>query len=242
MNINKNIRSRFCRKIDYLQPVIEELDAEKSMILDELLTWIKQNAPNCITHLNNGATLDDIIEVEKEVEIPIPNDYKEFLLMHDGEEGVNFLAIFGDGNQLLPCSEIISQYKLDQEIGKEIYDPKFDNPKVWKNNIKEEIIFVNGPVKPLHFHPKWLPMTCCNGNVFRYFDYDPAPGGLIGQIIEIDPECCRYEVIADNFTDLVGRYLIDLEKGFYEIGKDHYIERIKENDTKPTLPEWLKSV
>ena len=147
----------------------------------------------------------------------------------------------GDGNQLLPCRSIISQYKLDQKIGNETYDPEMETLEFWKDRAQSGAIFINGPVKPLLRHPKWLPLTCLNGDVLRYFDFDPAPGGTVGQIIEVDPECCSYEVLAVNFTELLENYFKDLLNGVYEVDEEHHINRIEQKEKTRGMPLWLKN-
>ncbi len=111
----------------------------------------------------------------------------------------------------------------------------------WKDRTEGGVIFIHGPVKPLMLHPNWLPMTCMNGNVFRYFDYDPAPGGVAGQIIEVDPENCSYEVIASSFSELKEKYLSDLQSGIYDVDDEHFIERVVEKPVIQGVPEWLKN-
>lgn len=207
--------------------------------MDELLDWIRQNAPKNLEQLNEGASTEDIEQVERETGLVIPDDYKAFLKQHNGESGESWLAILGDGNQLLSCEAIVAQYQLEQEIGQQYHDPEMETIKAWRESAEEGIIFVTGPVKPLMLHPKWLPMTCMNGDVFRYFDYDPAPGGVAGQIIEVDPECCSYEVIAGSFSDLVAGYCADLESGVYAVDDEHDIQRVTEKQHEPGVPDWL---
>jgi len=211
------------------------------IVMENLVAWIRENASDVLLHLNEGASTDDLKAVESETGLKIPDDYKEFLSRHDGEDGNSWLALFGDGNQLLSCKSIISQHQLDQEIGAQFYDPELETIDFWKDRTSRGVIFVRGPVKPLTLHPYWLPMTCMNGNVFRYFDYDPAPGGIPGQIIEVDPESCSYEVLANSFSDLVGNYLDDINNGVFEVDDEHFIERIIEKNIEVGMPDWLKN-
>ncbi|OEY67333.1 SMI1/KNR4 family protein [Marinobacter sp. X15-166B] len=192
-------------------------------------------------HLNKPASPADIHAVEQETGLSLPEDYKHFLKHHNGEDGTSWLAILGDGNQLLPCDGIISQYKLDQDIAREFYDPDMETIEFWKDRTASGVIFVDGPVKPLMRHPKWLPFTCMNGDVYRYFDYDPAPGGTPGQIIEVDPENCSYTRLAATFSELVDSYLAELQSGVYSVSGDGFIERTTEKDLSPGMPEWLKN-
>lgn len=62
---------------------------------------------------------------------------------------------------------IVEQHKLGQVIAEEHYDPEMETIAFWKDRIEGNVIFVKGAVKPLLRHPKWLPFTCMNGDVFR---------------------------------------------------------------------------
>ena len=206
--------------------------------LDELLEWFGSNAPNCLAHLCSGASDEDITAVEKQTGLIIPDDYMQFLRLHDGEDGTSWNAILGEGNQLLSCESIINQFKMNERNAK-FYDPMEETIEFWKKTIDEDGWLIDGPVKPLNICPNWLPLTCMNGDVYRYFDYDPAPGGIAGQIIEIDPECLKYEVIANTFSELLENHVADLKSGVYKVDEDHNLERIKFKEIVPCIPEWL---
>ena len=78
-----------------------------------------------------------------------------------------------------------------------------------------------------------------NGSVFRYFDYDPAPGGVAGQIIEVDRDFFSYEVIANTFTELLTNHVADLKSGAYQVDENHFLDRVKFKEIEPCIPEWL---
>ena len=64
-------------------------------------------------------------------------------------------------------------------------------------------------------HPQ-SPLTEKQRRDFKgldYFDYDPAPGGVMGQVIEVDPECCSYEVLATSFDEFLSLYSNQLKAG-----------------------------
>ena len=209
--------------------------------LNRIKQWVEENANQTLDHLNGPASSDDIKRVEEVIGIQLPDDFKEFLKIHDGEVGDGWLALLGNGNQLLSCNHIIKQYELDQQIGEDLYDPDMETIEFWKDRVGGNVIFVNGPVKPLMLHRKWIPLTCMNGDVFRYFDFDPAPGGIPGQIIEVDPEGCCYEVIATNFSELLEKHLSELQAGDYVVDEEGYIESKEEKRLDWGVPEWLKN-
>jgi len=209
--------------------------------LDRILAWAKEHSPQTLQHLNGPASDDEIKDVEATVGFQIPIGFKELLKQFDGEDGESWLALFGNGNQMLSCKMIIEQYKIGQEIAEQLYEPDMETVAFWKDRIESSVIFVKGAVKPLIRHPKWLPFTCMNGDVFRYLDFDPAPGGVEGQVIEVDPEGCSYQVLADSLEEALATYADQIESGKYKVEGDGYIELIDHEDVlKWGMPKWLK--
>ena len=206
---------------------------------EKIIKWVKENASQTLVHLCGPATDDQIDRVESETGLPITESFRAFLKMHNGEDGETWLALLGNGNQLLSCEGIIQQYKLDQEIGEDLYDPEMETIEFWKDRIGGNVIFVKGSVKPLMLHPKWLPITCMNGDVFRYLDFDPADGGTPGQVIEVDPESCSYKVLASSFGELIEIYASELLEGKYSVDDEHYIELEEQDDMNCGVPDWL---
>ncbi len=209
--------------------------------LDRIFLWMKENSPQTLAHLNPPATDAEIEEVESKIGIPLSQSFKELLRLFNGETSAEWLAFLGDGYQMLSCQGIIEQYKLDQKIGQELYTPEMATRDFWQNRVAEGVIFVKGSVQPLLLHPQWIPFTCMNGDVFRYFDYAPAPGGTIGQVIEVDPEGCSYQVLADSLEAFLAHYAQQLEDGEFSVEEDGYIREKYEIDSMTWgMPEWLK--
>lgn len=209
--------------------------------VEKIKGWLKGHSKQTLSHLNDPASENEIAKVEAEIGLSLPDTFKEFLRAHNGEDGETWLALLGDGNQLLSCHALVEQYKLDQQIGAALYDPEMHTEAFWKDRAESHVIFIKGSVRPLMLHPKWIPITCMNGDVFRYIDFDPAPGGTPGQIIEVDPEGCSYQVLASSFGELLELHLSRLLGGEYEVDDEGYIESKKENEMDWGVPEWLKN-
>jgi cell wall assembly regulator SMI1 len=210
--------------------------------IERILCWASENAPQTVANLNKPASEPDMEAVESEFRLPLPEGYHELWSSFDGDCPGTWLAIFGNGNQMLSCRELVEHYKLDREIGKSLYDPAMHKVGFWKNRIADQVIFVRGAVKPLMLHPRWLPFTSMNGDVIRYFDFDPAPGGIAGQVIEVDPEGCSYQVLADSLGSFLANYADELESGAYSVAEDGFIESSVEADPLEWgMPSWLKT-
>lgn len=205
----------------------------------DIQAWVSENAPSHLPHLNGPANADEIEMVENEIGLKLPEDFKEFLKLHNGEDDTSWLAILGDGNQLLTCESIINQYKIEQQVGRDLLDPEMETVEFWKDRVAGNVIFIKGAVQPLTLHQRWIPFTNMNGDVIRYFDFSPAPGGVAGQVIEVDQEGCVYEVVANSFSDMLEAYLSDLRNGKYQVDEEGYIESTEQKEIYWGMPDWL---
>ena len=210
--------------------------------LTKILDWAKIYAPQTLGYLNRPASDTEISTVERTLRIPLPDAFKNCLSIFNGENGP-WLALLGNGNQLLSCAGILEQYRLDQDIATHINFPEMDTIAFWRDRIASHVIFVKGPVKPLMKHPKWVPITCMNGDVLRYLDFDPAPGGYPGQVIEVDPEGCSYQVLAESFEALLALYAQQLTDGLFQVDDEGFIESAEvADDMNWGMPEWLANL
>jgi cell wall assembly regulator SMI1 len=183
--------------------------------LKTIVSWMLKNAPKTLKGLNPPATQAEIERVEFDIGMKLPESFKEFLSIHNGEAW-DAASLLGDDNRLLSCVEIVEQYRLGEEIGASVDDPEFSAIEFWKDRVSSQVFFVKGAVKPILRHPKWIPITNMNGDILRYIDFDPAPTGVSGQIIEVDAEGCTYEVLANSFDEFLADYAAQLPAGHFE--------------------------
>ena len=94
--------------------------------------------------------------------------------------------------------------------------PAMDGASLAAESVREEMIHVDGPVWAVSFHRAWIPFMELNGGDRTwYIDCAPAPGGVSGQVIEVDPECMQWSVRAASFGAFLEGYVADLESGAY---------------------------
>ena len=216
-----------------------------SVILEEILEWVRLHSPKTYGHIQSPASEEQVFSVERVVGVPLPTSFKDLLLRFNGDDGLTWLALLGNGNQLLPCQQITEYYKLEQSTAAQFYKPEHETMEFWLDRVSNKIMFVKGPVKPLTLHPKWVPITSMNGDVCRYLDYDPAEGGEIGQVIEVDAECCTYKVLASSFETFLASYAQQLQMGLYKVDDEGFIEsesEVEEDIMSWGVPTWLSKV
>lgn len=204
--------------------------------------WMQTHSPATLAGLNPPASQADLDRVVATTGLRLPDSFADFLRLHDGEAFGN-PALLGDFNTLLSCDEIVEEYLLEQEMAASIDDPEFSSIAFWRDRVASRVIFVRGAVKPILSHPAWLPFTRMNGDILRYIDFDPAPTGVPGQIIEVDAEGCTYEVLADSFAAFLADYARRLLAGEFCHDEEYggVVSRTDKDILQWTMPAWLKN-
>ena len=174
-----------------------------------LESWARNNAPEILSELNDGATSNDIEALESVLDVTLPPAFKASLAIHNGEDDGWPCRVFAEHGAYLSTTRIAEEWRDRQKHAGEVEsEPGEDAP--------DDVISVDGPVQAKLFLPGWVPFLECNGDVFWAMDFSPAPGGTPGQIIEVDWEGCSWSVIADSFTEFFEDYVADLEQGEYD--------------------------
>lgn len=145
-----------------------------------LEAWGEANAPTMLEDLNPGADHAEVVSLQDSLGIELPTAFVESLKIHNGEsDGWPYKAFVGRG-AYLTTDNILKYWNLRKEIAREMV--------AYKEELKERVLEVEGPVKPVSFSPKWIPFMDCNSGIFWAMDFDPEDGGVVGQIIEVDFE------------------------------------------------------
>lgn len=206
--------------------------------------WLQSTLPEALDNLRPPANDAQIEEVEKKLSLQCPPGLKALYRLHDGESNNWPPGVLDDAHWFLPLHEVAQHYEImstfDYEIMSTFAEPEQDTDfATWKELIEDHAISIKGPVKTRIFSAKWLPITSSNGDVHRYIDFDPAPGGTVGQVIEHYPEACRHMVLAQSFDEYLANYAGDLLSGRYEVDGDCIVDNNGDDGTKWGLPEYL---
>ena len=146
--------------------------------------WLATNAPGLADCFAAPVSETQLAEARETFGRPFPDDYLEFLRLHDGQRfDGGRLAPLLRHVELLPIGAAWSEYEtmiehLDSLTG----------------------IRAMGPVRPVYASHAWWPITCiCGSSRYHCLDLDPAPGGRSGQIILVDMKDSVRRVIAPSF-------------------------------------------
>lgn len=185
-----------------------------AVLWQRLESWAGENAPEMLRDLNPGADDADIGALEAAFGHPLPASYRDSLKVHNGESDGWPNRVFADMGAYHSTESAINDYNMYLKVG--THGTEFDEGEI-AEQLENDIITVEGPVRPLTFSPDWLPIMNCNGDVFWALDFVSDEGGNKGQVIQVDLECCSWAVVAPDFGTFFQNYVSSLENGDYEI-------------------------
>ena len=176
--------------------------------------WLKTNFEAAFTDLNSPATEDQIQQLESAISTKLPDDFVQFLKIHNGQVGKSGWII--NGSELLSTERIIDEWGVWNDILKSgDFDGMTDERS---NGIKED-----------WWNAKWIPFTYDGGGNHLCIDLDPAAEGSVGQIITMWHDDPEREVKAKTFREWFEQYVDDLIAGKY-VYSDDYEAIVNVND------------
>ena len=200
-------------------------------VLDKIESWIKQNIPDLLTDLNDGASNDDILDLERRLDVSMPVSFKTLYLQHNGQKGDVHSGLFY-GMTFLSIENIFAQwsswdgyYKDIQMVTKESKYCK----SIPENRIKKMIA-----------NPKWIPIAYDHGGNYFGIDLDPDESGNLGQVINFGKDESTKYVIASDLTLFLAWYAQELEGGNFSI-EVHEGEGVEFNTLRPPTSHFLDS-
>ncbi len=156
-------------------------------IWDDIKVFLKANVPSVIDTLNGPATEEELRQLETEVGYELPGDFKEFMLVHNGQNDPSRLETLCEEGTLLSISSIIETYQMLNQI-----------------NESEDI----GPVE--WWDRKYLPITDCEGD---HLAINLESGDLVMHVHDSGIE----EGIAGSFQEWFNSKLAIFKKGKFSV-------------------------
>jgi cell wall assembly regulator SMI1 len=185
-----------------------------------------------------GASEKAIADLEKHIGLQLPDDFKAFYRVHNGQGKEVFGLVFG--------LELLSIPRIQQE---------WDNWNNLGDDLNADLAHAMssepaGYVKPLYLNPKWVPFTTDQTGTHIGMDFDPDHQGVVGQVITFGRNENKKKVLARSFRDYIHLLVkqlqtldwsLDPEDG-WEIrdktyGKRHYHDWLEGQLRAPTETE-----
>lgn len=105
---------------------------------------------------------------------------------------------------MLSSQEIVARWQIQVETLNWLPEMPFDDASA--------IVHCAPQVRPVVGNRLWLPIAGdADGCITIYIDFDPAPSGSVGQIIQVYPEATEWHLLAKDlseFWDIVAHFVM----------------------------------
>jgi cell wall assembly regulator SMI1 len=166
--------------------------------------WLREHHPRRIDDFRPPAQTAAVAAAEKELGRELPEDYKQFLSLHDGQE--LFAPMVGTCS-LFSLDDVPLRYR---RLASLLSDAE-----------EESEPEVDAGIRPVAYSPGWIPIgVSARGRDYLCIDLDPAPKGTSGQIIEVPVDFDDRTKVAPSFADLLALYFKQLQTGEIEVDDD----------------------
>jgi cell wall assembly regulator SMI1 len=161
--------------------------------------------PSILRDFNPPCTINDL-DFLKTITNNQLADLYEFYALHDGQSSYDLA--FSSPWRLLSVRHIKSNLKVMNE----------DLTAQWEEDgiSPSDEAEAQGPVKPVLWNRKWIPIASNGGGDLLCIDLDPDTGGRLGQIIIWWHETVLREVLYSSFSGMMSDYLHDLQVDMFE--------------------------
>jgi cell wall assembly regulator SMI1 len=227
--------------------------------------WLEKNYPELFDQLGEGCTQNDINELEHELDCSLPQDVRESLTVHDGQErggrptGVIFSCM------LLDCEEIVQEWKNWRKVNEEYLNTRIKpqpeypikglnnassssshqsqsgpNNKLWRQELLDRQD--SQPPKAIqkaYAHPGWIPLARDWGGNNIAVDLAPGQMGKWGQVIIFGRDYdCKY-VVARSWSHFMAVLADDINSEKTFVVEDSGELKLKEFKTDSVEPGYL---
>lgn len=227
--------------------------------------WCEKSYPELFDNLGEGCSQNDINELEHELDMSLPQDVRESLSIHDGQERGGRPTGVILGCMILDCEEIVQEWNNWKTVNEEYlsgakkptpYYPlkglntasssssssNHQNPnKFWRQELMDRQ--ESQPPKAIqkaYAHPSWIPLARDWGGNNIAVDLAPGPMGKWGQIILFGRDYdCKY-VVARSWSHFLAVVADDLGSDRVHVDEDSGEMKLKEFKTENVEPAYME--
>ena len=227
--------------------------------------WAENHYEELFDQLCEGATQNDINELEHDLDCSLPQDVRDSLSIHDGQERGGRPTGILFGCMLLDCEEIVQEWRNWRTVNEEYLSglqhvaPQYpskalggsssqvsssknqaSNP-LWRQELLEKQD--SQPPKAIqkaYAHPSWIPLARDWGGNNIAVDLAPGPMGKWGQVIIFGRDYdCKY-VIARSWAAFLAVVADDMNTEKVFVDEDSGELKLREFKTQNIEPPYLE--
>ncbi|KAI1438521.1 putative 1,3-beta-glucan protein [Xylaria sp. CBS 124048] len=230
--------------------------------------WAEENYAELFDQLCEGCTNNDLTELEHQLDCSLPQDLRDSLMIHDGQErgGIPTGIIFS--SMLLDCEEIVQewdqwrrvnqQYLVDTAVAKPAAPSKAlggsseasssrsapgspgSQKGTWRQSLQARQDSVPpGAVQRAYAHPAWIPLVRDWGGNNLAVDLAPGPTGTWGQIILFGRDYDTKYVIARSWSSFLAIVADDLNSGKWFVDEETNDLKLREFKSTRVEPSYF---
>ena len=160
--------------------------------------YLEKEFPDTLFGFRPPATGEAIAATEKALGHQLPEDYKQFLAIHNGQRANEPWVAYGT---LLPVEEVARTWS-----------------SFCADETPVEADLVGEGIRSVVLSPGWIPIGISpRGRDFLCLDLDPGPEGQRGQILEYIVDDDSRSLVAASFADLLSLYFEQVQSGEIEL-------------------------
>ncbi|KAK3717264.1 Cell wall assembly regulator [Vermiconidia calcicola] len=229
--------------------------------------WMEDNYEELWENLGEGATINDVNELEHEMDCTLPQEVRESLQIHDGQERGGMPTGIVFGCMLLDCEEIMQEWRQWRTIN-EVYfgdNRSYEIPQAplkafagsssaavplaqaqqsgnpqWRSELQDkQDSQPPGAIQKAYAHPAWVPLARDWGGNNICVDLAPGPTGRWGQIILTGRDYdCKY-VISRSWAAFLATLADDMNTDKWFIDEDSKELKLREFKQQSVEPAYI---
>ncbi|GAW12742.1 hypothetical protein ANO14919_021130 [Xylariales sp. No.14919] len=230
--------------------------------------WAEENYPELFDQLCEGCTDNDLTELEHQLDCSLPQDLRDSLMVHDGQErGGNPTGIIFS-SMLLDCEEMVQEWDQWRRVNQQyLLENSAANPAApskvfggsgeasssrsapgspgsqkssWRQDLQARQDSVPaGAIQRAYAHPAWIPLVRDWGGNNLAVDLAPGPTGIWGQIILFGRDYDTKYVVARSWGSFLAILADDLNSGKWFVDEDTNELKLREFKTTRVEPSYF---
>ena len=230
--------------------------------------WLEDNYEELWENLGEPATFNDVNELEHELDCTLPQEVRESIQIHDGQErgGMPTGVLFGC--MLLDCEEIIQEWQQWRTVNEAylsnqreyeipqaplkafagssssaavpVAQPSSSPNPHWRQELldKQDSQPANA-IQKAYSHPAWIPMARDWGGNNIAVDLAPGPTGKWGQVILMGRDYdCKY-VISRSWSAFLATVADDMATDKWFIDEESKELKLREFKQPGVEPAYI---
>ena len=231
--------------------------------------WLEDNYEELWENLCEGATFNDVNELELELDCTLPQEVRESLQLHDGQErgGRPTGIIFGC--MMLDCEEIIQEWQNWRTVNEAYFSDantrNYEVPQApikafagssssavplaqaqasanpnWRQDlIDKQDSQPANAIQKAYAHPAWIPLARDWGGNNIAIDLAPGPTGKWGQVILMGRDYDCKYVIARSWSAFLATVADDMNTDKWFIDEETSELKLREFKQQGVEPAYI---